>query len=130
MISTPYHKYQQSYVQTASPIQLTIMLYEGAIRFIKQGIEGIEKKDYEKANLNLIKAQQIIHEFIASLNHDYPISKNLLAIYDYSLHNLIQANIKKDKSFALEVLNHLSELKEAWHQIAKPSITEKAVNNE
>jgi len=126
MISTSLNKYQQSSVQTASPIQLTLMLYDGAIRFIKLGIEGIENRDYEKANLNLIKAQRIVNEFIASLNFDYPIAKDLLAVYDYAIYKLIQANLKKDKNNAIEVLHHLMELKEAWLKASKQPSSEKA----
>ncbi|MFC4303433.1 flagellar export chaperone FliS [Cohnella boryungensis] len=119
MISTPYHKYQQSSVQTASPAQLILMLYDGAIRFIKQGVEGIETKDYQKANHNLIRAQHIVNELIASLNHEYPIAGNLLEIYDYANRKLIESNMKKNKQAALEVASILGELRESWVQILK-----------
>ncbi|RIX47304.1 flagellar export chaperone FliS [Paenibacillus nanensis] len=122
MINSPYQKYQQSSVQTATSSQLVIMLYEGAIRFTKAGIEGIKKRNYEMANNNLKKAQAIIHELIASLNHNYEISKNLVVIYEYMLHLLIQSNVKKDEALANEVLEHLSELREAWKQAAKQSV--------
>ncbi|OXS55890.1 flagellar export chaperone FliS [Cohnella sp. CIP 111063] len=119
MISTPFHKYQQSSVQTASPAQLILMLYDGAIRFIKQGIDGIEAKDYQKANHSLIRSQHIVNELIASLNHEYPIANNLLDIYDYANRKLIEANMKKNKQSASEVISILSELREAWVQIIK-----------
>lgn len=121
MINSPYQKYQQASVQTASPGQLIIMLYDGAIRFIRQSIEGIENRKYEQANNNLIKAQAIIHELVASLNFDYPISKDLVRIYEYMLHQLIQSNVKKDTKPALEVMKHLEDLKESWQQVIKPS---------
>lgn len=119
MFNSPYQIYKQSSVQTANGGQLIIMLYEGAIRFTKAGIDGIQTKDYGKANTNLKKAQAIIHELIASLNYDYDISNNLLKIYEYLLHQLIQSNMKKDVNLASEVIVHLDELRNAWKQIVK-----------
>ncbi len=119
MISNPYQKYQQSSVQTASPAQLILMLYDGAIRFVKLGIEGIESRNIEKANHNLLKAQTIIHELIAALDNNYPISSNLLVIYEYILYRLIEANTKKKKEPAEEVSAYLIDLKETWYQASK-----------
>lgn len=119
MLNSPYQKYQQSSVQTATPGQLVIMLYEGAIRFTKAGIEGIRTRNYEMANTNLKKAQAVVNELIASLNHDYEISKNLISIYEYLLHLLIESNMKKNEMQANEALVHLSELRDAWKQVVK-----------
>lgn len=119
MLNSPYQIYQQSSVNTANGAKLLIMLFEGAIRFTKAGIEGINSRKYETANTNLKKAQAIIHELIASLNFDYEISNELVRIYEYLLHSLIQANIKKDVQIANEVLQHLQELLEAWKEAYK-----------
>lgn len=119
MLQSPHQAYQKNSVQTATPGQLIIMLYDGAIRFTKAGIEGIERKQYAAANTNLKKAQAIIHELVASLNHDIPMSKDLVRIYEYMLHCLIQANVKKDAKHAEEAIAHLQDLREAWKQILK-----------
>lgn len=119
MINSPYQKYQQTQAQTASKPKLLIMLYDGAIRFVQAGIEGIEQKNYELVNRNLIKAQAIVHELISSLNFDYPIAQNLVAIYEYMLRLLIEANVQKRAEPALEVLEHLKELREAWVEASK-----------
>ncbi|GIP51607.1 flagellar export chaperone FliS [Paenibacillus vini] len=119
MINSPYQKYQQTQLQTAPPAQLLLMLYDGGIRFIRNGILGIEEKDYEKTNTFLCKAQAVIHELIASLNQAYPIAKNLLQIYEYMIRQLIMANMKKDKAPAEEVLTYMLELREAWEIAAK-----------
>ncbi|MFC5469706.1 flagellar export chaperone FliS [Cohnella suwonensis] len=119
MASTPYQKYQQSSVQTASPAQLILLLYDGAIRFIKQGVDSMENRNIEKTNENLIKAQKVVNELVASLDHQYSIAQNLAKIYEYILHLLITANLKKDTAPAVEALNYLVELKEAWSQAAK-----------
>lgn len=124
MITSPYQKYQQAQAQTASKPKLLIMLYDGAIRFVGLGIEGVEEGNIEKANNNLCKAQAIINELIASLNFNYSISNDLFPIYEYMLNRLVQANIKKNKEIAMEVLSHLTELREAWVEAARlPGIT-------
>ncbi|MBW7452491.1 flagellar export chaperone FliS [Paenibacillus sepulcri] len=127
MIPTPYQKYQQSSVQTASPGQLVIMLYDGAIRFVKQSIEAIKNKDIQKANHFLLKAQTVIHELVASVDIQYPISKQLLQIYEYMMHRLIQANVNKNSEAADEVLSYLTDLKEAW-LVAVKSTTQMSQN--
>ncbi|KLU57485.1 flagellar biosynthesis protein FliS [Paenibacillus sp. VT-400] len=114
MITSPYEKYKQSSVQTSTPGQLVIMLYDGAIRFVKVGLEGISSKDHMKANVNLGKAQTIISELMSTLDHSYPVSKNLFSMYEYMNHLLIQSNIKKETQPALEALNYLQELRETW----------------
>lgn len=109
-----YQKYQQTQLNTASPGQLLLMLYDGAIRFVKVGISAISNHEYEKANIHLCKAQAIIHELTAALNHDYPIAKNLTSVYEYMIYRLINANVQKNTEFAQEVLSYLEELREAW----------------
>ncbi|MDR6883474.1 flagellar export chaperone FliS [Bacillus sp. 3255] len=112
-------KYQQTSVQTATGPQLVIMLYDGAIRFTKMAIEGIEQMDIEKAHKGLLRAQAVINELIASLNFEYDLSKDLSRIYEFMIYQLIQANLKKNKASAKIVLDHLLDLKEAWVQVAK-----------
>lgn len=114
-----FQKYQQSSVQTAPPSQLLIMLYDGAIRFVKQGISGINNKDYAVANTNLIKAQAIVNELNAALDHKYSIADNLSKLYEYMSYKLIQANIQKNSAFAEEILDHLVELRDTWKECAK-----------
>lgn len=121
MINSPYQIYKQSSVQTAAPEQLIIMLYDGAVRFIKAGIENIQQKNYEKANVNLQKCQSVINELIAALNFDIPLSQNLYQIYEYMLHLTIQANLKKDAGLASEALGYLEELRNTWKEAIKGS---------
>jgi flagellar protein FliS len=115
----PYNKYQESSVQTATPGQLVILLYDGAIRFTRSAMEEVENKRYETANQFFFKAQSIIHELIASLDSDVEFSKNLYAIYEYMLHQLIQANFRKSAEPAREVLQYLLELRDSWRQAIK-----------
>ena len=119
MLQAQRDKYLETAVQTATPAQLLIMLYDGAIRFCKLGIEAIKQKKYDEANLNLCKAQDIIQEFRITLDPNAEISANLDRLYEYFHRRLIEANVKKDTQPAEEVLHFLSELKETWVEAAK-----------
>ncbi|MCU6708436.1 flagellar export chaperone FliS [Paenibacillus sp. J5C_2022] len=113
------NKYLETTVQTASPAQLLIMLYDGAIRFCRQGIEAIEQQRPSDANTYLLKTQDIISEFIITLDRSNPMSEQLLSLYEYFNQRLVEANTKKSAEPAREVLQHLIELKETWMQAAK-----------
>lgn len=119
MITSPYDKYKNSSVQTSTPGQLVVMLYDGAIRFVKAGLDGISSNDYAKANVNLGKAQTIISELMSTLNRSYDISKNLYSLYEYMNYLLIQTNIKKKVESGEEVLGYLQELRETWITVTK-----------
>ncbi|WMT40659.1 flagellar export chaperone FliS [Paenibacillus sp. D2_2] len=119
MITSPYDKYKKTSVQTSTPSQLLLMLYDGAIRFVRGGIEGIQERDYDKTNTLLNKAQAIISELTVTLDHSFEVSKGLSALYEYMNHLLIEANIKKQEAPAEEVLGYLLDLRESWAQAAK-----------
>lgn len=90
------NKYLQNTVQTATPGQLLIMLYDGAIRFCRQGIEAIREQRYSDANTSLLRVQDIVSEFVITIDRSNPISENLLHLYEYFNMRLIEANMKKD----------------------------------
>ncbi|HEY0826854.1 MAG TPA: flagellar export chaperone FliS [Bacilli bacterium] len=119
MINRQQNKYLETTIKTASPVQLLIMLCDGAIRFSKLGIEAIHQKRYEEANNNLVKVQNIIREFEITIDRSSPIAESLITLYQYFAARLIEANMKKDIEPAAEVLEHLIELKETWVQAAK-----------
>lgn len=91
-----YAQYNNSKILTASPAELTLMLYDGAIKFNNIAIMAIEKKDIEKAHNNIVKVEKIINEFRATLDSKYEISKDFDRVYVYMLQRLLEANVKKD----------------------------------
>jgi len=111
--------YLKQTMQTVPPAQLLIMLYDGAIRFTKLAIESIEQKKMVEAHLNIVKVQDIVQEFIITLDRKAPVAEGLLKLYDYFFYLLVQANIKKDTKNLQEVLGYLTELIETWVQAAR-----------
>lgn len=109
--------YGNNKVNTATPAELTLMLYDGAIRFCNVALIGFETMDYEKIHNNIQKARAIIVELQTTLNHDYPVSKDFEVIYDYVFHRLVDANVKKDKQALEDALQQLRDLRNIWKQI-------------
>lgn len=114
-----YNAYLRSKVMTATPAELTLMLYEGAIKFVNKAIMSIEKDDVMGAHNNLMKTQRIIEELRASLDHKYPVAKEFDTVYEYILRRLVEANIKKDKDILEEVLERLRTMRDTWKEVMK-----------
>ncbi|RKD24252.1 flagellar export chaperone FliS [Ammoniphilus oxalaticus] len=111
--------YQRNQVQTASPGELTLMLYNGLVRNIKQAKQSIEAKQIEASHSFIIRAQDIITELMITLNMEYDISKQLMPLYDYMKQSLIEVNLKKDLDKLAEVEGMAAELRETWAQAIK-----------
>lgn len=116
-IQSGYQQYERNKILTASPAELTLLLYEGAIKFSNIAIMGIEKGDIEKAHNNIIKVQKIIAEFQATLNHKYETAKDFEEVYQYLQQRLVEANMKKDKEIMEEVLTHLRVMRDTWKEV-------------
>ena len=112
-----YAAYANSKIMTASPAELTLMLYDGAIKFCNIAIVAIEKKDIEKAHINITKAERIINEFQATLDHKYAVAEDFDKVYTYLRQRLLEANIKKDKDILEEVLEHLRTMRDTWKEV-------------
>lgn len=108
------NQYKQNTVFTATKEELTLMLYDGAIKFINIGKLNIRNKDTVKAHEALMRAQDIIIELNASLNMDYEISNNLRSIYDFIMEKLVDGNIEKDVAPLDEALGLLQDLRDTW----------------
>jgi flagellar protein FliS len=112
-------QYKENSIYTASPEELTLMLYNGLIKFIMQAQMAIDEKNIEKAHNCIIRAENIIVEFQATLDKGYDVSNNLLLIYDYMNRRLMDASIKKDKEILNEVLGFAKDLRDTWTQAMK-----------
>ncbi len=119
MVNNAALAYGTRKVETATPAELTLMLYEGAIKFCNIAMSAIEKKDYLKANTNIQKARRIVVELQTTLDHKYKVAEDFDVIYDYIFQKLVQANVKKDTEILEEALVELRELRDAWKEIMR-----------
>lgn len=118
-MQNPYEEYQKNKILTATPAEVTLMLYEGAIKFCNIAIMSIEQKDLEKAHVNIMKTQRIIEEFRNTLDRKYPVAEEFDKIYVYVLRRLFEANIQKDKEILEEVNTHLRSLRDTWKEVMR-----------
>ena len=109
--------YQRNAILTASPAELTLMLYEGAIKFCNIAIMAIEKKDIEKSHVNIVKVENIINYLQSTLDTKYPVSEDYDRIYTYLQQRLAQANIRKDPEILEEVCEHLRSVRDTWKEV-------------
>ena len=114
-----YDAYAKNKILTASPAELTLMLYEGAIKFCNIAIVAIEDKNVEKAHINIKKTQRIIEEFRNTLDHKYPVAEDFDRIYVYLLQRLFEANMKKDAAILEEINVHLRSVRDTWKEVMK-----------
>lgn len=111
--------YKNNSIQTASPADLTLMLYEGAIKFCNIALGAIEKNDIIKANENIIKAEKIINEFRVTLDFKYPVAKDFDIVYDFIYRRLVEANVKKDAEILENALKYIKEMRDTWKEVMK-----------
>ena len=121
-----YNAYANNKILTASPAELTLMLYEGAIKFCNIAVAGIEEHNIEKAHNNIQKVENILEEFQATLDHKYEVAKDFDHVYKYLMDRLVQANIKKDKAIWEEVLEHLRTMRDTWKEVMQQNKLAKA----
>ena len=115
------NKYQNDSVMTASPMDLVVMLYDAQIKQIKLSDIFLENREYEKVNQHLSRAEDIVSELLCSLDLSYPISEELMKLYDFMLQELIQINLQKDRSRIPPLLEIVESLREAWVSVRNGS---------
>ncbi len=112
-----YAAYANNKIMTASPAELTLMLYEGAIKFCNIAIVACERKEIEKAHINIRKTDRIIEEFQITLNRKYKVAEDFDNVYKYIRQRLLEANIAKDPEILEEVLEHLRTMRDTWKEV-------------
>ena len=114
-----YAQYQNNKVMTAKPAELTLMLYDGAIKFCNIAITAVEQRDIQKAHTNIVKVEKIIDYLRQTLDMKYPVAQDFENIYSYLSKCLVEANIKKDLEILNEVNTHLHSVRDNWKEVMR-----------
>lgn len=116
-INNPQQAYANNSVATASPGELTLMLYNGCLKFIRFAERAMADKNIEQKNVNIQKAQAIVRELSITLKTDTDTAKNMLALYDYLYSRLVDANVQNDPAILKEVEEFVKEFRDTWKQV-------------
>lgn len=114
-----YAQYNNNKIMTASPAELTLMLYEGAIKFCNIAIDAIERKDVQKAHTNIVKLGKIIDYLRSTLDMKYRVAQDFERMYVYISKRLTEANIKKDRGILEEINGHLHSIRDTWKEVMR-----------
>ena len=114
-----YQQYANNKAMTSSPAELTLMLYEGAIKFINIALGSIEEGNVQKAHTNILKAEHIIDYLRQTLDMKYAVAQDFENIYSYLSQRLIEANLKKDPEILQEVNTHLHSVRDTWNEVMR-----------
>lgn len=112
-----YAQYNNSKILTASPAELTLMLYDGSIKFCNIAIDAVERKDAAKAHTNIVKVENIIDYLRKTLDMKYPVAQDFERMYVYLEKRLVEANAKKDKEILEEINGHLHAIRDTWKEV-------------
>ncbi len=127
-MSAPTQEYLKTKVMTASPEMLTLMLWDGAIRFAEQGKEAIGRKDIEGSYKALVRSQRIITELTTNLKHDVApdLCGKLAALYNFIYRRLVDANLTKNTQFVEDALEIMRHQRETWVMLMEKLAKERA----
>ncbi len=114
-----FAQYNNSKILTASPAELVLMLYEGAIKFCNIAITSLEHKEIAKAHTYIIKTERIVDHLRATLDMKYPVAGEFDKVYEYLQRRLIQANLKKDPEILKEVCSHIRSVRDTWKEVMR-----------
>ena len=112
-------QYNQSRILTASPAELTLMLYDGAIKFCNIALLGFEQSDWSKVHINIVKVENIIMEFQATLNRKYAVADDFDKLYKYIYGLLVDANVYKDKELLERALVEIRGMRDTWKEVMR-----------
>ena len=114
-----YAQYKNNKIMTASAPELTLMLYDGAIKYLNVADFALEKKDLNKANTNIIKTEKIIDYLRNTLDMKYPVAQDFENMYSYISRRLVEANISKDREIVAEINKHMHAIRDNWIEVMK-----------
>ncbi|MFS0555832.1 flagellar export chaperone FliS [Brevibacillus sp. 179-C9.3 HS] len=116
MLHNAAQTYQTNQVTTAAPSELTLMLYNGAIKFIKQAKVALEERNFVKVHENCLKVQNILFELMSSLKKDFPVSRDFEKMYEYMLRRTVEANMRKNMEILDEVEDLFIQFRDTWKE--------------
>ncbi|MBB6450368.1 flagellar protein FliS [Geomicrobium halophilum] len=109
--------YKQNSFQTASPGELTLMLYNGCLKFIRLAEGALESRDYEATNVNITKAQKIIRELMVTLRIEDETTQQMLQLYDFAYDALVRANVHNDVKALKEAKSIINSFRDTWLEV-------------
>lgn len=109
-------QYLENKIMAAKPEELTYMLYDGLVKFIKKAMISLENGSPEGVNQNAQRAQAIIDELRSTLNMEVEMSESMDSLYEYLGHKLLIANIDKSEKEFKDALEIAEDFKETWKQ--------------
>lgn len=127
-INNPYATYQNNSVNTSTPGELTLMLYNGCLKFIQQAKRALEQGNIEEKNTATQKAQAIVTELMVTLDQSVPVSENMKILYEFVKHRLLEGNIKNDSSLYDEAATIITEFRDTWKQVIQINRTQQYGN--
>lgn len=116
-MNNPYAAYQNNSVNTSTPGELTLMLYNGCLKFIEQGKRALENGNMSEKNTAIQKAQAIITELMLTLDTSIPVSKEMMVLYDFANSRLIDGNVANDVAKFEEAAEIIKEFRDTWKQV-------------
>jgi flagellar protein FliS len=127
-MAAPTQEYLKTKVMTASPEMLTLMLWDGAIRFAEQGKEAILKKEIENSYKALVRSQRIVTELTTNLRHDVnpELCGKLASLFNFIYRRLVEANISKDAKLVDDALEIMRHQRETWVMLMDKLVKERA----
>ncbi len=114
-----YAQYKNNKVMSASGPELTLMLYDGAIKFLNIADFAIEKNDLGKAHQHIMKVEKIIEYLRNTLDMKYPVAQDFENMYSYIYRRLIEANLSKDREIIEEINGHMHSIRDNWVEVMK-----------
>ena len=115
----PYAQYKKQSVETMTPVEVVIRLYNEIEKQCAIGMDFVEKKNYAKSNDAFIRAEDCIDALREALDMSIPISKNLDDLYIFFYKTIVKANVSKDLTDLKKVVPMIAELRDAWTQISQ-----------
>ena len=114
-----YAQYKNNKVMTASGPELTLMLYDGTIKFLNIADVALEKNDLQKAHNNIVKTEKIIEYLRNTLDMKYAVAQDFENMYSYISRRLVEANISKDREIIEEINKHMHSIRDNWIEVMK-----------